>query len=134
PSRATGSFRIAQAELHASLVGIDQEQVFKQDILLSFSSDQNASVYDPRIMNLVEKVTAFKLQTRALAEAELGNTAGATQKLRAAATRLLDLGELDLAEKTRQQAEQLEQGAKLSAETQKELKYATRRLTQKLEE
>jgi Ca-activated chloride channel family protein len=83
-------------------------------------------------MNLVEKVTAFKLQTRALAEAEAGNTSGATQKLRAAATRLLDLGELELAEKTRQQAEQLEGGTTLSAETQKELRYATRRLTQKL--
>jgi len=60
--------------------------------------------------------------------------AGATQKLRAAATRLLDLGELDLANRAQEQAEQLEQGAQLSAETQKELRYATRRLTQKLEE
>jgi len=134
PSRTAGSFRIAQAELHVTLLGADREQIFKQDILLPFSADPNAPAFDPRVMNLVEKVTAFKLQTRALAEAELGNTSGATQKLRAAATRLLDLGELDLAEKTRQQADQLEQGAKLSAESQKELKYATRRLTQKLEE
>lgn len=134
PSRAAGSFRIAQAELHYAPVGQESEQVIKQDVLLSFSSDPNAPAYDPRVMNLVEKVTAFKLQTRALAEAELGNLSGATQKLRAAATRLLDLGELDLAEKTRQQADQLEQGSKLSAETQKELRYATRRLTQKLDE
>jgi Ca-activated chloride channel family protein len=134
PSRSGGSFRIAQAELHFALVGQEAEQVVKQDILLEFSADPAAAAYEPRVMNLVEKVTAFKLQTRALAEAELGNTSGATQKLRAAATRLLDLGELDLAEKTRQQADQLEQGAKLSPESQKELKYATRRLTQKLEE
>jgi Ca-activated chloride channel homolog len=134
PGRAAGSFRIAQAELHVAPVGAEHEQVVKQDILLDFSADAAAPAYEPRVMNLVEKVTAFKLQTRALAEAEIGNTSGATQKLRAAATRLLDLGELDLAEKTRQQADQLEQGAKLSAETQKELKYATRRLTQKLEE
>ncbi|NTW03314.1 MAG: VWA domain-containing protein, partial [Oscillochloris sp.] len=134
PSRSAGSFRIAQAELHVAPLGAEREHVVKQDILLAFSADANTSVYDPRVMNLVEKVTAFKLQTRALAEAELGNMSGATQKLRAAATRLLDLGELDLAEKTRQQADQLEQGAKLSAESQKELKYATRRLTQKLDE
>jgi Ca-activated chloride channel family protein len=134
PGRAAGSFRIAQAELHVAPLGREAEQVVKQDILLDFSADPAAAAYEPRVMNLVEKVTAFKLQTRALAEAELGNISGATQKLRAAATRLLDLGELDLAEKTSQQADQLEQGAKLSAETQKELKYATRRLTQKLEE
>jgi Ca-activated chloride channel family protein len=133
PPRAAGSFRIAQAELHYTPMG-GAEQVVKQDVLLNFTSDPNASQYDPRVMNLVEKVTAFKLQTRALSEAEAGNVTGATQKLRAAATRLLDLGELDLAQKAQAQAEQLEQGQSISAETQKELRYATRRLTQKLEE
>ena len=106
----------------------------KQDVLLEFTSDPNAATYDPRVMNLVEKVTAFKLQTRALSEAEAGNLTGATQKLRAAATRLLDLGELDLAQKAQAQADQFEQGQGMSAESQKELRYATRRLTQKLEE
>lgn len=134
PARAAGSFRIAQAELHYTPVGAQSEQVVKQDVLLQFTSDANAPAHDPRVMNLVEKVTAFKLQTRALSEAEAGNVAGATQKLRAAATRLLELGELELAEKTQQQAEQLEQGGQLSAESQKELRYATRRLTQRLEE
>ena len=133
PPRAAGSFRIAQAELHYTPVG-GSEQIVKQDVLLEFSADAGAPQYDPRVMNLVEKVTAFKLQTRALAEAEVGNVAGATQKLRAAATRLLDLGELELAQKAQQQAEQLEQGQAISAESQKELRYATRRLTQKLEE
>jgi Ca-activated chloride channel family protein len=133
PTRAIGSFRIAQAELHYTPVGPEAApQSLKHDILLDFVSDAEQAAYDPQVMNLVEKVTAFKLQTRALAEAEAGNTSGATQKLRAAATRLLDLGELELAEKTRQQAEQLEGGTALSAETQKELRYATRRLTQKL--
>jgi Ca-activated chloride channel family protein len=133
PPRAAGSFRIAQAELHYTPLG-GAEQVVKQDVLLEFTNDPNAAQYDPRVMNLVEKVTAFKLQTRALSEAEAGNLAGATQKLRAAATRLLDLGELDLAQKAQAQAEQLEQGKSMSAESQKELRYATRRLTQKLEE
>ncbi|RRR68021.1 MAG: VWA domain-containing protein, partial [Candidatus Viridilinea halotolerans] len=133
PSRLAGSFRMAQAELHYTPVGLTTEQVIKQDILLAFSSDPAAPAYEPRVMNLVEKVTAFKLQTRALAEAELGNTVGATQKLRAAATRLLDLGELELAKTTQAHAEQLEQGQSLSAETQKEIRYATRRLTQKLD-
>jgi Ca-activated chloride channel family protein len=77
-------------------------------------------------------VTAFKLQTRALEEARLGNVAGATQKLRAAATRLLELGEEDLAQAALQEAENLEtQGAMSSAGTKK-LRYETRKLTQKL--
>ena len=132
--RLRAQHRMAQAELHYTPVGATAPQVVKQDVLLSFSADANAPAHDPRVMNLVEKVTAFKLQTRALSEAEAGNVAGATQKLRAAATRLLDLGELELAEKTNKQAEELEKGGGLSAAGQKELKYATRRLTQKLEE
>lgn len=134
PPRAAGSFRIAQAELHYTPLGAAGEQLVKQDVLLEFSADEHAAQYDPRVMNLVEKVTAFKLQTRALSEAEAGNLSGATQKLRAAATRLLDLGELELAQKAQEQATQLEQGRGMSAESQKELRYATRRLTQKLEE
>ncbi|MFL5802518.1 MAG: vWA domain-containing protein [Roseiflexaceae bacterium] len=131
---AAGSFRLAQAELHYTPLNATAEQVIKQDVLLEFDAEEAAAQYNAPVMNLVEKVTAFKLQTRALAEAEAGNVAGATQKLRAAATRLLDLGELELARKTEEQAAQLEQGQSISAENQKELRYATRRLTQKLEE
>ncbi len=134
PARAAGSFRIAQAELHYTPVGASAEQVLKQDVLLEFAASEADAKYNPQVMNLVEKVTAFKLQTRALSEAEAGNLSGATQRLRAAATRLLDLGELELARKAEEQAAQIEQGKGMSAETQKELRYATRRLTQKLEE
>lgn len=133
PARSSGSFRVAQAELHYTPVG-GSEQVIKQDILLEFVTEPAAATFNPRVMNLVEKVTAFKLQTRALAEVEAGNLSGATQKLRAAATRLLDLGELELAQQISEQAAQLDQGQTISAESQKALRYATRRLTQKLEE
>jgi Ca-activated chloride channel family protein len=133
PDRPAGAFRVAQAELHWTPVG-GAEQVIKQDLLLEFVGEQSQARYDPRVMNLVEKVTAFKLQTRALSEAEAGNLSGATQKLRAAATRLLDLGELELAQKAQEQAAALESGKGMSAEGQKELRYATRRLTQKLDE
>jgi Ca-activated chloride channel family protein len=131
--QTAGSFRLAQAELRYIPVGQDvTTHMVKQDVLLDFTNDTQAPAYTPHVMNLVEKVTTFKLQTRALSEAEAGNIGGATQKLRAAATRLLDMGELDLAEKTQQQADLLERGENMNAGTQKELRYATRRLTQRL--
>ncbi len=133
PPRTRGRFRIAQAELHLTPVDQRSETVIKQDILLDVADQAGPESYVPGVMNLVERVTTFKLQTRALSEAASGNTAGATQKLRAAATRLLDLGELELAEKMNQQAATLEQGQPLDPATQKELRYATRRLTQRLE-
>ncbi len=134
PPRAKGRFRIAQAELHTVPMQQTGEVVIKQDILIDVADQVGPESYVPDVMNLVERVTAFRLQTKALQEAATGNVAGATQKLRAAATRLLDLGELELAEKAQQQATALEQGQQLSPEAQKELRYATRRLTQRLEE
>jgi Ca-activated chloride channel family protein len=83
-------------------------------------------------MNIVEKVTAFKLQTRALEEAKMGNVSGASQKLRAAATRLLEMGEEDLAQSALEEAENLEKSGQMSARGTKKLRYETRKLTQRL--
>ena len=99
------------------------------DVILDFTADPaQAMQINPYVMNIVEKVTAHKLQTRALDEAAVGNIAGATQKLRAAATRLLELGEEKLAQTAMEEAERLEQGKGLSAAGTKKLRYETRKL------
>ena len=134
PPRKAGRYRIAQAEIRYDVPaqGIVGESV-RSDIMIAFTHDPEASKqYDTDVMNTVEKVTAFKLQTRALEEAKLGNIAGATQKLRAAATRLLELGEEDLASAATQEADNLEQKGAMSAAGTKKLRYETRKLTQKL--
>ena len=85
------------------------------------------------VMNTVERVTAYALQTRALDDMAAGNVAGATQKLRAAVTRLLTVGETDLAEQVQAEAARLSLGGEVSPESAKELRYATRKLTQRLD-
>ncbi len=134
PPRPAGKYRIAQAEVAYDVPaqGLVGEKV-RSDILLSFTHDpEEAKQYDTNVMNIVEKVTAFKLQTRALDEAKAGNIAGATQKLRAAATRLLDLGEESLATAALKEADNLEKQGSMSSEGTKKLRYETRKLTQKL--
>ena len=84
-----------------------------------------------RPMNLVEKVTAFKLQTRALRAAKMGDAAGASKQLRAAATRLLQVGEKKLAEAALEEAQNLEEKGEMSSAGSKKLRYATRKLTRK---
>jgi Ca-activated chloride channel family protein len=79
-------------------------------------------------MNIVEKATAFKLQTRALEEAEIGNVEAASRNLRSAATRLLNLGETDLAQAAESEAQQLEQRGQMSSAGTKKLTFATRKL------
>jgi Ca-activated chloride channel family protein len=85
-ARPAGRYRIAQAEISYDVPGLHLVgQKVKADILLDLTADASlAKQYDPEVMNIVEKVTAFKLQTRALEEAKMGNVAGASQKLRAA--------------------------------------------------
>ena len=132
--RPAGSYRIAQAEVGYDVPGLQlvNEKV-KADIMLDFSADAvQAKRYDAEVMNIVEKVTAFKLQTRALEEAKMGNVAGASQKLRAAATRLLEMGEDELAQSALEEAENLEKSGQMSARGTKKLRYETRKLTQRL--
>ncbi|RLC75481.1 MAG: VWA domain-containing protein [Chloroflexi bacterium] len=136
PPRQPGTYRIAQAEVsyNVATTGLVGEKA-KTDIVLDFTADPaQATETNPYVMNIVEKVTAHKLQTRALDEAAVGNIAGATQKLRAAATRLLELGEEELAQTASREAERLEQGEALSSQGAKKLRYATRKLTQKLDD
>ncbi|MHB1293977.1 MAG: vWA domain-containing protein [Anaerolineae bacterium] len=134
PARNSGRYRVAQAEVSYDVplqrvVGASA----RDDIVIQYTSDALlARHYDANIMNLVEKVTAYRLQTRALDEARMGNIQGATQKLRAAATRLLELGETGLAQAAEQEATNLEQSGQMSSSGTKKLRYQTRKLTQKL--
>lgn len=136
PARPAGVYRMAQAEVSydVAVAGLVGEKV-KADLMFTFTEDlQAAEASNPYVLNIVEKVTAHKLQTRALDEAALGDVAGATQKLRAAATRLLELGEEELAQTALEEAARLERGEGLSAGGTKKLRYETRKLTQRLDD
>ena len=76
-----------------------------------------------------ERLAAWRLQTQALAAAAQGDAAGATLQLQAAVTRLIDLGEHELAAATAATADQLAATGSVEPGQAKELRYATRRLT-----
>ena len=132
--RQAGRYRIAQTEVSYDVPATNTTgEKARSDVIMNFTEDPRLiKQYNAKIMNMVEKVTAFKLQTRALDEAKLGNIKGATQKLRAVATRLLEMGENELATAAQEEAKRLEQGQEMSSEGTKKLQYETRKLTQKL--
>ncbi len=134
PGQKTGTFRVGQVEVSYDVPskGITGRTV-KMDLFVTYSTDAAAaSKVNAEVMNLVEKVSAFKLQTRALTEAEAGNIAAATQKLQSAATMLLNLGEADLAEAAEQEILSLKKTGALTSAGTKKLEYGTRKLTQAL--
>jgi Ca-activated chloride channel family protein len=131
--RPEGRYRIAQAEVNYDVPALNLvDEKVKEDVMIDFTTNaQMAKEYDAFTMNLVEKVTAFKLQTRALNAARMGDTDGASKQLRAAATRLLQVGENKLAEAALQEAQNLEEKGEMSSAGSKKLRYETRKLTRK---
>lgn len=133
-TKPKGVFRIAQAEVTYDLPHENRygEKV-KADIVVEFTDDQQAAQQvNPRVMNLVEKATAFKLQTRALEAAKAGDVSTATRLLRQSATRLLNIGEQELATVALEEAKRLEQGQQMTSTGTKRLRYETQRLTRPL--
>jgi Ca-activated chloride channel family protein len=100
----------------------------RADIMMQFTADQNqAAIVDASVMNTVEKVSAFKLQTRALQDLQSGNVGAATQKLQSAVTRLLNQGETELAQTMQKEITNIEQSGQMSSEGQKTIKFGTRK-------
>lgn len=127
--RPVGAYRVGQAEVSYDVpaLGLVGEKT-RADLMLTFTADQaQLSQVNPGVMNIVEKVSAFKLQTRALQDLQQGDVTGATQKLKSAVTRLLNQGELELAETMQQEISNLEQSGQLSSEGQKTIKFQGRK-------
>jgi Ca-activated chloride channel family protein len=128
PARVAGAFAVGAVTLRYAALEGDGAPV-RTDLTVDCTADPAAVRVVPAVMNVVERVSAFRLQTRALSEAEQGAVAAATRRLEAAATRLLTLGESGLAAVAREQAAQLAKTGTLSATGSKALRYGTRRLT-----
>lgn len=127
--RPAGEYRLAQAEVSYDipLLNLHGEKT-RADIMLTFTND--AALFgqvNAGVMNIVEKVSAFKLQTRALQDLAAGDIAGATQKLQSAVTRLLNQGEVDLAQTMQREIQHLQQTGKLSSEGQKTIKFGVQK-------
>ncbi|MCX7789927.1 MAG: VWA domain-containing protein [Chloroflexaceae bacterium] len=127
--RPAGTYRIGQAEVSYDVPALGRSgEKNRVDVLLTFTDDpQQLQQVHPGVMNVVEKVSAFKLQTRALQDLAQGDVAGATQKLKSAVTRLLNQGELELAQTMEQEIKNLEQSGQLSSEGQKTIKFQGRK-------
>ena len=125
PPRSAGAYRIAQVEVEYDVpqTNLSGEKM-GVDVLLSYAHDASAvPLPDPQVMNLVEKTSAFKLQTRALQDLEAGNIPAATQKLRGALTHLLNQGDTELAATVERELDNLEKGRVMTSEGRKTIRF-----------
>lgn len=139
PPWKPGVYRLAQALLAWDDPSSQLErQNLRQDITVEIAAGASGSP-DERVMNVVEKVGAFKMGANALDNAQSAALTGdisdkdaATVRLRQAATRLLDLGEIALANSMLKQADTLESSGSLDTEATKKLRYETRKISKNL--
>jgi Ca-activated chloride channel homolog len=127
PPRPQGSYRIAQVTVtYDAPAQRASGLLVRQDVLLEYTADpQLLPAPDPTIMNLIEKVTAFKLQTAALADLDAGDVSAATSKLQNAVTRLLSQGDTDLAATVQQEIANLEKGRMMTPEGRKTIRFGS---------
>jgi len=125
-----GAHRLAQMELVGNIPSRQLEDAqLRQDVTFPFDLQANPNTpAPPHILSALAKVTIFQMQEGALQALEKGDVAGATHRLETMATRLLDMGEHQLARAALLEAGRLARSGNLSPAGRKAIKYGTRSL------
>ncbi len=133
PSRRPGTYRVAQVKLKFEIPGEGDSQEVSRDITVSYTNDSRlASRVNPGVIQVVDLVSVFRQQTKAMEFAQAGDKTKATRLLRSAATTLLQHGQKDLADQAMEEAKRIEGGSRMTSRGTKKLEYGTRKLTQLL--
>ena len=125
-----GKQRVVQIELVGNVPALERKgERVRADVVLTFSPGAPPQqAVPPSLLNALAKVTIFQMQESAWQSLEKGDVAAATQRLETMATRLLDLGEHQLARAALLEAGRLARSGHLSPGGQKTIKYGTRSL------
>jgi Ca-activated chloride channel family protein len=126
-----GIHRLLQVVVEGVVPAIGQQPMrAQQQVALPFECDlSRRTSVPPDIVSAMGKLTIFKMQERALSEIEMGQIEPAVNRLKTMATRLLDIGEPELARAALLEAGRLSRTGRLSARGLKQLRYGTRGLT-----
>jgi Ca-activated chloride channel family protein len=136
-SQQPGRARLLQLALEGTVPAVGAHPVrIQQDVAVTFTPDLATAdgqigrpSVPPDIVMAMGKLTIYKMQERAMAEVETGQIDRAVNRLKTMATRLLNIGEAELARAALLEAGHLAQTGSLSGEGRKKLRYGTRGLT-----
>lgn len=125
-----GIHRLLQVDVSAVVPATGPQAVnIRQAVEVSFVAEmRRRGSIPPDIVSAMGKLTLFKMQERAMDEIEQGQIEPAVNRLKTLATRLLDVGEAELARAALLEAGRLAQTGSLSPEGRKRIRYGTRSL------
>jgi len=127
-----GEHRLAQFSVIVSLPSVrgGSERSVEREIILPFVEELPEFQQIPqRMISVLNNVNIYRMQQEALNDIEKGRVSEGTRRLEVIATRLLNVGEAELAKAALLEASQLSKTGTLSAEGRKKLKYGTRSLS-----
>lgn len=128
---AAGPLRVAQLELTADAPVAEQHsQLIKQDIVIQIEKDlPGLEPVPPIITTTLGKLSIFRMQEKTMRDLERGAVERASQRLETMATRLLNIGENELAKAALLEAGRLARTGQVSPEGRKRIRYGTRGLS-----
>jgi Ca-activated chloride channel homolog len=125
----TGQRRVARMVVEGdSLAGSRPLQLWR-DLTVTVSRTIEEEPVPPRLLNILARLSVFRLQENAWNALAAGQPAQATRFLESAATHLFDLGYRELGQAAMLEAARLQQGHAPSLQGRKQLRYGTRSLT-----
>lgn len=129
--QAPGVRRLAQIELAGNVPAQERrDERVQRNMSATFTTEPPPEqAVPPHLLNVLAKVTIYQMQESAWLSLEKGDVAAATQRLETMATRLLDMGEHQLARAALLEAGRLARSGHLSPGGQKTIKYGTRGLS-----
>lgn len=130
-SQAPGKHRLLQVDVEGMVPAVGRQPVRVRQVLdVIFETELERRPQIPAdIVSAMGKLTIFKMQERAMADIEVGKIESAVNRLKNMSTRLLNLGEVELAQAALLEAGRLSHAGDLSAAGRKQIRYGTRRLT-----
>lgn len=127
----TGSRRLMRLTIEGDMPGQHQHRPWEWvELNATISPNAPKKLEIPAALTAaLNKLAIFKMQEKVSHDVEIGQITKATQRLQLIATRLLDLGETNLANAALQEAGQLVNTKTLSATGRKTIRYGTRTLS-----
>jgi len=131
PSLSPGEHRLFHIDVEGNVPAVGQQVVRAQhSVTLPFNLELGKrGPVPPDIVAAMGKLAIFKMQERVMQDIEMGEIEPAVARLKTMATRLLDIGEVDLARAALLEAGRLSQTGNLSSAGRKKIRYGTRELT-----
>ncbi len=128
--RATmpGFHRLLQLEMNAQVPTFNREERLIFDLEREFVSEAVEEPIPPALVNVLSRLSIFRMQEQVWKALDTGQIEDARRRLETIATRLLDMGEAELAHVALLEAGRVAQGGQMSSRGQKMIRYGTRSL------